>query len=110
MSERYQKVIRGRDSLGKILQMTEKLNMKRPMIVGSERLVAQMLRKAPALLQAPVFTGYHANPDLQDAEPCVKMFREQQCDGLISIGGGSAMDTAKAVKALMFAEDVHNKY
>ncbi len=107
MSERYQKVIQGRDSLGKILQMTEKLNMKRPMIVGSERLVAQLLRKAPALLQAPVFTGYHANPDLQDAEPCVKMFREQQCDGLISIGGGSAMDTAKAVKALMFAEDVN---
>ena len=104
MGEVYQKVSRGPGSLGKIPQMAEKLGMSRPMIIGSERLAARLLKKAPQLLQAPVFSGYHPNPDLQDALPAVKVFREQLCDGIISIGGGSAMDTAKAVKALLYAE------
>ena len=104
MAETYQKVFRGRGSIGKILQMTEKLGIARPMIIGAERLAGKLLKKAPALLAAPVFSEYHPNPDLPDALPAVKIFREQGCDGIISIGGGSAMDTAKAVKALLFAE------
>ena len=104
MGDNYQKVFRGRDSLKKIPQMAEKLGITRPMVIGSEKLVQGLLKKAPFLLQAPVFTGYHANPDLRDAEPAAELFQKQGCDGLVSIGGGSAMDTAKAVKALLNAE------
>ena len=104
MPQTYQKVLRGRGSLGKIPQLAEKLEIRRPMIVGSERLTGLLLRKAPGLLTAPVFTEYHPNPDLRDAEPGARIFRAQGCDGLISIGGGSAMDTAKAIKALLHAE------
>ena len=101
--ERYQKVLRGRGSIGKILQMAEKLGISRPLIIGSERLAGNLLKKVPALLSAPVFNGYHPNPDLQDALPAVELYRVQGCDGIISVGGGSAMDTAKAVKAVLYA-------
>lgn len=104
MNEKYQKVFRGRGSIGKVLQMTEKLGISRPMIIGSEQLAAVLFRKAPTLLQFPVFSGYHPNPDFRDALPAVSLFKEQNCDGIISIGGGSAMDTAKTLKAVLYAE------
>ena len=106
--EPYQKVIRGRGSIGKTLQMAEKLRISRPLIVGSAHLAGMLLKKAPVLLPSPVFSEYHPNPDLQDALPGAKLYRAHQCDGIISIGGGSAMDTAKAVKAILYAESTEN--
>ena len=99
-----QKVFSGRDSLRKVPEMMEKLGMKSPMIVGSEKLIPR-LRKMEALKKVPAFTGYHANPDLQDAETGVRLFTEKGCDSLISLGGGSAMDTAKAMKAWLCSGD-----
>ena len=93
-----QQVIRGRDSVNRVPDMMKALGMEHPLLIGSRHLLPK-LQKAEALRDAPVFTGYHPNPDLADAEEAVRMYRECGCDGLISIGGGSAMDTAKAVKA-----------
>ena len=93
-----QQVIRGRDSIKRVPEMMKALGMEHPLLIGSRHLLPK-LQKAEALKDAPVFTGYHPNPDLGDAEEAVRMYRECGCDGLISIGGGSAMDTAKAVKA-----------
>lgn len=98
-----QKVIRGRDSLKKLPQMLDKLGFSRPMIVGGETLTAALLRKNPGMLGAPVFSGFHPNPDLADAELAAEAFRKSGCDGVISIGGGSAMDTAKAMLAILAA-------
>ena len=81
----YQKVLRGRGSIGKVLQLAEKLGITRPLIVGSTHLTGHLLKKAPALLAAPVFNDYHPNPDLQDAMPAVKIYRTRQCDGIISV-------------------------
>lgn len=93
-----QQVIRGRDSVNRVPEMMKALGMEHPLLIGSRHLLPR-LQKADALKDAPVFTGYHPNPDLGDAEEAVRMYRDHGCDGLISIGGGSAMDTAKAVKA-----------
>ena len=98
-----QSVISGRDSLRNILKLTEKLNIRRPMIVGTEPLPGTLMKKAPALLECPVFSAFHSNPDLKDAAEGIRLFRESECDGLISIGGGSSIDTAKAIKAMMYA-------
>ena len=103
-----QKVMRGRGELRDIVKMTEQLKIRRPMIVGTGPLPGMLLRKAPQLLDCPVFSEFHPNPDLGDACSGVRLFREQECDGLISVGGGSSIDTAKAVKALMYADTPEN--
>jgi len=95
----YQKVIRGRGSLRDIPQMMAKLHITRPMIVGMEPLTGILLKKNPALLSCPVFSSFHPNPDLADTEAGAEIYRKEGCDGLISIGGGSSIDTAKAIKA-----------
>lgn len=103
MSTKIQKVFRGRDNLSKVPQMMEKLQMSRPLIIGGDTLTGRLIRKNPGLMTAALFSGYHPNPDLDDAMAGVTAFQQQECDGLISIGGGSAMDTAKAVQAILAA-------
>lgn len=102
-----QKVFRGRGSVRRLPEMAEKLGIKRPMIVGSVKRT-EGIKRLPGLEDAPVFDGYHANPDLSDAMKGAEIFQREKCDGLISMGGGSAIDTAKAVAASLIAgpEDV----
>ena len=78
------------------------------MIVGMDPLTATLLRKVPNLLSSPLFTSFHPNPDLDDTEAGVSLFRKENCDGLISIGGGSSIDTAKAIKARLNAESTED--
>lgn len=44
-----------------------------------------------------LFTGVKPNPDVGDVEKGLALVREESCDFLISVGGGSAHDCAKAV-------------
>ena len=99
----YQKVIRGRDSLKKLPEMLKKLEIRKPLIVGMEPLTGTLLKKNPSLLTSPVYSAFHPNPDLSDTEAGAEIYSREGCDGLISIGGGSSIDTAKAIKARMSA-------
>ena len=104
-----QDVVKGRGTLngGNLSAVMARLNMRRPMLVCSARMQADLAARTGMAL--PCFSGYHPNPDLADAVAGAELYREKGCDGLISVGGGSTMDTAKAVKALLLAgsmEDV----
>lgn len=93
-----QKVLRGRGKLAQTAELMDKLNIRKPLLVCGDRLV----EKIP-LADFVHFKGYHPNPDFADAVAGAALYRANGCDGLISLGGGSAMDTAKAVKALLIA-------
>ena len=101
-----QYVIRGRGSLngGNIAALLEALSVQKPLLVCGARM-AEVFRSRTDM-PWPVFSGYHPNPDLADSAAGAEMYRECGCDGLISLGGGSAMDTAKAVKALLLTGEM----
>ena len=111
---KYQKVFRGRNSLKKLPELMGKLSIRKPMIVGLEPLTGTLLKRNPELLTSPVFSAFHPNPDLDDTEAGAEIYLREGCDGLVSIGGGSSIDTAKAIKARMNAateDDIaHNRY
>jgi hypothetical protein len=48
----------------------------------------------------PVFDGTPANPTEEAAHAALELYRSEHCDGMIALGGGSAMDLAKAVAIL----------
>lgn len=93
-----QKLLRGRGSLARLPEMLEKLGVSRPLVVGRA-----LVERLPVAAGA-VYSDYHPNPDWADCAAAARLYREKECDGLISLGGGSAMDTAKGVKALLLAE------
>lgn len=48
---------------------------------------------------AVVFRDFEPNPSYESVEKAVSVFQDNQCDGILTIGGGSAMDVGKCVKA-----------
>ncbi len=92
-----QKVLRGRGKLGRLQEMMDHFGVTRPMVVASER----GQKCLPGM--DVYFSDFHPNPDFVDCVKGAEAFRAAGCDGLISLGGGSAMDTAKGIKAVLMA-------
>lgn len=95
-----QQVLNGRGELNQAALRLKALGVARPLVVGG----SQARRLPEALQSAPRFHGYHPNPDFSDALSGAALYRQAGCDGLLSIGGGSAMDTAKLIKALLSSD------
>lgn len=55
-------------------------------------------------IEIAIFSGVHANPTLSDVEAGTKIARENKCDFIVALGGGSVMDCSKAI-ALMATND-----
>ena len=44
-----------------------------------------------------IYSNIQANPSIENVKGGVKMFKAEKCDAIVAIGGGSSMDTAKAI-------------
>jgi choline dehydrogenase len=79
------------------------LGMKRPLLVTDAGIVqAGLLERATAPLRAgnvdfAVFDKVAPNPPIAVVDEGAAFYARERCDGLIGFGGGSAMDTAKAI-------------
>jgi 4-hydroxybutyrate dehydrogenase len=79
------------------------LGIKRPLLVSDPGLRAnplfeQVREKLPA--GHAVYDQTPANPTEHAVLAALKLYREADCDGLVALGGGSAMDLAKGVRLL----------
>lgn len=52
---------------------------------------------AAAGVEVVLFNKVEPNPPVRLVNAGSKMYRENNCDGLVAVGGGSSMDTAKAI-------------
>ncbi len=81
------------------------LNMNKPLIVTDEFLknlengpVAQSIASLEkAGIEYVIFTGAEPNPKVKNCYDGLKMYRDNNCDSIITIGGGSAHDCGKGV-------------
>ncbi|MBS4190578.1 iron-containing alcohol dehydrogenase [Bacillus sp. FJAT-49705] len=62
---------------------------------GMTKSVEQSLKEAG--LEVILFTKVEANPPVRIVNEGTKLYHENQCDGLVAVGGGSSMDTAKGI-------------
>lgn len=49
-------------------------------------------------IQLVQFSGYTSNPKVEEVQAGVELFNKENCDFLIAVGGGSAIDVAKCIK------------
>ena len=53
-------------------------------------------------VQSVAFTGFEPCPEVSSVQNGVKIFTQNDCDLIVAVGGGSAIDVAKAIK--LFSE------
>lgn len=79
----------------------ERIGMRHPLVVTDAGVRnAGLLDKLQAALQgtpAAVFDQTPSNPTEAAVRAAVEIYRKERCDGLIALGGGSAIDCAKGV-------------
>src|SRR6266705_2122770 len=102
----YQSPTRLVQRLGAIQELgseASQLGMRRPLLVtdsgvkaaGLLQVALESLRRAD--VEPVVFDKVRANPGVQLVDEGAAEYRSQVCDGLVAIGGGSSMDTAKGI-------------
>lgn len=100
----------GAGRISELAGLCAELNMKRPLLV-TDRGLAEMPMTAHILkqlqdagLNVALFSDMRPNPIGRDVDAGVAVYREGGHDGVISLGGGSALDVGKAI-ALMSGQD-----
>jgi 4-hydroxybutyrate dehydrogenase len=79
------------------------LGVERPLLVTDRGVrMAGLVEQALAALGAttPVFEETPSNPTEAAAEAALAIYRGENCDGVVALGGGSAIDLAKAMALL----------
>lgn len=85
------------EQIGKIL---EQCGARRPMLVCGHSFAKSFLREELKALPVSFvkFTEFSPNPKLSEIEKGLALFRKEHCDMVVSVGGGSAIDTAKCIQ------------
>jgi choline dehydrogenase len=93
----------GLGAIASLADQVKDLGLKRPLIVTDPGIVkAGLLERATEPLQCAqldyvVFDDVAPNPPVALVDEGAARYRQEGCDGLIGLGGGSAMDTAKSI-------------
>ena len=82
-----------------------RLGIGRPLIVTDRGVAASGLLERvrallPADMAATIYDGTPANPTETAVREAAALYRDDNCDGIVAVGGGSAMDLAKAAALL----------
>ncbi|KKK38461.1 alcohol dehydrogenase [Mesobacillus campisalis] len=95
------KLITGNGATAKLKEEAEALGMKNPLIVTDKILneigVVGKLAKYLGGSSFGIYSGVKPEPEAAIVEECTEVFLSGNHDGLIALGGGSAIDIAKAV-------------
>ena len=92
-------IVHGPGAIARLGELVRGLGVERPFLVTDRGVVSAGLaeRALESLGDAFVFDGVRANPDVELVGEASAIYREEGCDGLVALGGGSSMDTAKGV-------------
>ncbi|WP_287496141.1 iron-containing alcohol dehydrogenase [Pandoraea sp. CB10b_02] len=92
----------GFDSIRLLAAECERIGIGRPLIVTdagirAAGLLDTVLAALGATAPVPVFDGTPPNPNESVVRDAVALYKANECDGVIALGGGSSIDLAKGV-------------
>src|SRR5882757_11564528 len=97
----------GPGNLAKLPGFVRQLGGKRVLVVGdpgvkAAGIVERVLSTLNAAnIDAIAFTEVESDPAVQSVTDGIAMARDKSCDLIVGVGGGSALDTAKAIGLML---------
>ncbi len=100
----------GENRVNDLIDASKNLNITSPLFVTDKdlvnlpfikKIISENLKKFKKL---NVFSNFTGNPIGENVDEGVEKFKKSNCDGVIAIGGGSALDVGKAI-AFMSGQD-----
>jgi len=93
------RLVHGIGAITQLGDVVRQLGVARPLLVTDPGVTAAGLaeRALEQLENAVVFDQVRPNPDIALVNEGAELYAESGCDGLVGLGGGSSMDTAKAI-------------
>jgi choline dehydrogenase len=93
------RLVHGPGALAQLGDALARLGVTRPLLVTDPGIAAAGLaeRALAHLNGAVVFDEVRPNPDIALVDRGAQIYAEAGCDGLVGLGGGSSIDTAKSI-------------
>ena len=110
------KVVFGAGCISALGEIATEKGVKRPMVVTDKGIVAAGIAQkaldalASSGAEPVLFDGVQPDPSVHVVEAAWDMFIKEGCDLVVGLGGGSAMDTGKAVNLLRYNEGPIMRY
>ncbi len=93
------RLVHGPGALARLSEVVAGLGVTRPLLVSDPGVASAGLvdRALEHLDNAVVFAEVRPNPDIALVDRGAELYAAEGCDGLVGLGGGSSMDTAKSI-------------
>ena len=96
------KLLCGSGALENIPYELDRLGVKKPLALVSSTLLEEgIIERIGGKLDAVIQSDIPKDSSFSLVDSIAQRAREEGCDGVLAIGGGSVLDTAKAVRALL---------
>jgi alcohol dehydrogenase class IV len=100
------RIVYGRESAGQIGEIVAGLNLKKIQLVtdkgvansGTLDYLLKPLKDAG--IDSIIYDDIEYNPTVQTVDKAAEQFRNENCDGVIAVGGGSPIDAGKCIGVL----------
>lgn len=106
----------GEGALVESANRVKNLGFKKPLIVTDKTLVElgiaeKVISQLKSVgIETAIYDGTHPNPVEDDCIEGAKIYKDESCDSLIAVGGGSPMDVAKGIQVLATHDGPLSKY
>ena len=103
------KILSGKLAINNIPAELKFLNAQRPLLISDEILnkigtakkVKDAINTDNKIKVKAEYTQVPPDSDLEVVNKIAKIYKEQKCDSIVAVGGGSVIDTAKGVRMLL---------
>ena len=89
----------GENRISDLDDALENLNIKKPLFVSDKDLIELSITKkiVQKFQNLKIFSNFSGNPNGKNVDDGVKVFLDNNCDGVLAFGGGSTLDVGKAI-------------